>query len=67
MDVQGIPFPSFVAAVSAAGLWWHFARARKGPITSQDKLMAAVWAALLVISVARVLWLVANPSEPATK
>jgi len=65
MDVHGIPFPSIVAAVSAAGLWWHFARARKGPVTSQDKLMAAVWAALLVIAAARIVWLVANPSGPA--
>ena len=67
MDVHGIPFPSFVAAFSAAGLWWHFARAQKGPITRQDKVMAAIWAALLVISVARVVVLVANPHEPATK
>lgn len=61
MDVKGMAFPAIVAAVSAAGLFWHFSRARKGPITGQDKAMGGAWAAMLVLAAARVLYLVANP------
>jgi hypothetical protein len=65
MDFQGTLFPALVAAVSLGGLWWHFWRARHGPIVGQDKVVAGLWAALLVFALARVLWLVANPGDPA--
>ena len=52
-----------VAVVSGGLLYWHIQQVKKRPATGHDKLMGAVWAAMLVLSLARVLYLVAAGGE----
>lgn len=64
MDPKGMAFPALVLAAAVVGLWWHFSRARKGPISRQDKLMAGTWAAITIIAAARVVVLLLPPDAP---
>jgi uncharacterized membrane protein len=67
MDVTGVVLSAAVALVAGGLLFWHIQQVRKRPATGHDKLMAALWAALVVLALGRLLYLVANPepSEPA--
>ena len=64
MDYRGVAFPSVVAVASVVGLWFHFAQAKKGTATLRDRAMGGLWAAMLVVAGARVLWIVSHPAEP---
>lgn len=64
MDPHGLTFPIVVAAIAAAGLFWHISRARQGRAGPHDRWMGALWAAVLVLAAGRVIVLVAQGSEP---
>jgi len=66
MDWNGVGVPAIAACAALIGLWWHISRARRGDASQGDKLMGALWAAVLVVSGARVLYLVANPDAGKT-
>lgn len=69
MDTTGVALAVGVAVLAAAILVWHLRQVRTRPATTHDRLMAAVWAAMIVLAAGRALWLVAggaNPSEPAS-
>ncbi len=53
-------FPAIVAVLSAVGLFWHISQARKGPVTTQQKAMGGAWAALLVLALCYIVWLVVS-------
>lgn len=71
MDTRGLTLPVLVAGVSALGLWWNFVLARRGKAERRDRVLGAVWAALLVLALARIVALVVAgdpsltpPAEP---
>lgn len=64
MDTGGIAFAAVAGLVSAVALVWHFQQVKKRPATGHDKLMAAAWAAILVMSVGRVIALVIAGDAP---
>jgi hypothetical protein len=57
MDFTGIWFSVLAAVVSVGGLWWHVALAKKGQATGRDRMLGAVWAAVLVLSLGRIVYL----------
>jgi hypothetical protein len=70
MDVTGVVLAVVVAVVASGLLYWHIQQVKKRPATSHDKLMGALWAALIVLALGRVAFLVSaggtKPAEPAT-
>lgn len=70
MDVTGVVLAVVVAAVAGGLLFWHFQQVKRRPATGYDKMMGALWAALVVLALGRVMFLVAaggeKPAEPAT-
>lgn len=63
MDMNGMWLPVVVAVLSAGLLYWHVQEVRKRPATTHDKLMGAIWAAMLVFGLGRVIYLVAGGGE----
>ena len=63
MDVTGVALAVVVGIVAAALLFWHVQQVKKRPAMGHDKLMGAVWAALIVLALARVVCLVAGGGE----
>lgn len=60
MDFTGITFAVLAAVVSAGGLWWHITIARKGQASGRDRMLGAVWAGVLVLSLGRIVFLAAG-------
>ena len=73
MDMQGIWLPAVVAVLAGGLLYWHIQEVKKRPATTHDKLMGAIWAAVLVLGLGRVIILMiggepqggAQPAVPA--
>ena len=65
MDVTGVALAVVVAVVAAGLLFWHIQQVKKRPATGHDKLMGGVWAALIVLALGRVIFLVAADAEKA--
>ncbi len=70
MDVTGVVLAVVVASVASGLFYWHIQQVKKRPATSHDKLMGAIWAALIVLALVRVAFLVVaggdQPGEPAS-
>lgn len=68
MDVTGVVLAAVVAVVAIGLLYWHIQQVKKRPATGYDKMMGALWAALIVLALGRVAFLVAaggdTPAEP---
>ena len=64
MDFASLTFAVIAAVVAAIGLAWHFTLAKKGRATGRDRLMGGVWAALLVLSLGRILWISGGGDAP---
>lgn len=60
MDFTSLGFAIVAAVVASIGLWWHFLLAKRGIASTRDRILGGVWAALLVLSLGRILWLVAQ-------
>lgn len=72
MDVTGVVLAVVVALVAGGLLYWHIQQVKRRPATGYDKMMGALWAALVVLALGRVMFLVAagggkaaEPSAPA--
>jgi hypothetical protein len=70
MDVTGVVLAVAVAIVAGGLLYWHVQQVKKRPATGYDKMMGALWAALVVLALGRVAFLVSagggKQAEPAT-
>lgn len=69
MDVTGVVLAVVVAVVAGGLLFWHVQQVKQRPATGHDKMMAGLWAALIVLALGRVVFLVAaaggEPPAPA--
>ena len=64
LDFSGIAFAGIATLVAAGALFWHFQQVKKRPATRHDRLMAAMWAGVVVLAAGRLIFLIIAGDAP---
>jgi hypothetical protein len=64
MDLTSLGFAIVASVVAAIGLWWHFLLAKRGIAGPRDRILGGVWAAVLVLSLGRIAWILSHDEAP---